>query len=62
METAKAFIIVTWFLVKCAGVAVFTVGAYTTVTWLRKNISFFTYKEEAVDTTDNYEWIQSNYG
>ena len=59
METAKAFIIVTWFLVKCAGLAIFAVGAYTTVQWLRKNVSFFTYEE--VDENDP-EWVSKNYG
>lgn len=59
METAKAFIIVTWFLVKCAGLAIFAVGAYTTVQWLRKNVSFFTYEE--VDENDP-EWVSENYG
>ena len=50
METAKAFIIVTWFLVKCAGLGIFSVGAYTTIQWLRKNVSFFTYLDEEQDT------------
>lgn len=59
METAKAFMIVIWFLTKCAGVAVFTVGAYTSITWLRENVSFFTY--EKVDENDP-EWIRENYG
>ena len=59
METAKAFIIVTWFLVKCAGLAIFAVGAYTTAQWLRKNVSFFTYEE--VDENDP-EWVSENYG
>lgn len=59
METAQAFIIVTWFLVKCAGVGIFTVGAYTTVQWARKNIAFFTYEEE---DTNSPEWVSKHYG
>lgn len=59
METAKAFIIVTWFLVKCAGVGIFTVGAYTTIQWIRKNVAFFTYEE--ADENDP-EWVSKNYG
>ena len=59
METAKAFIIVTWFLVKCVGVGVFTVGAYTSINWLRQNVSFFTYEDEVVEDD---EWIQRHYG
>jgi hypothetical protein len=50
METAKAFIIVTWFLVKCAGLGIFSVGAYTTIKWLRQNVSFFTYVDEEQET------------
>jgi hypothetical protein len=60
METAQAFIIVTWFLVKCAGVAIFAVGAYTTIQWLRKNVSFFTYTDE--EDTESPEWVNKNYG
>ena len=59
METAKAFIIVTWFLVKCVGVVVFTVGAYTSINWLRQNVSFFTYQEE--EDTKSPEWDLDMY-
>ena len=59
METVKAFMIVIWFLTKCAGLAIFAVGAYTTVQWVRKNVSFFTYEE--VDENDP-EWVSKNYG
>ena len=60
METAQAFIIVSWFLVKCAGVAIFAVGAYTTVQWIRKNVSFFTYED--VDPSEDPDWVRENYG
>lgn len=59
METAKAFIIVTWFLVKCVGVGIFTVGAYTSINWLRTNVSFFTYEEEVKEDDD---WLREMYG
>lgn len=66
METIQAFMIVIWFLMKCAGMAVVVVGIYTTVKWFAEKRNTFFSKTEDKDTFDFIdrmnEQIKKDYG